>query len=81
MKPTKLPKRSLRVSVPRISSTSEETEATLKGYCEKQLSGDELSALAEEMINAPTENEKNALIEKIIEGFYGRPSNRERGDP
>jgi hypothetical protein len=40
----------------------------------KQLSGSELAELAEQMINAPTEAEKDALREKLIRGFYG-------GDP
>ena len=37
----------------------------------KQLSGSELAELAEQMINAPTEAEKDALREKLIRGFYG----------
>jgi hypothetical protein len=37
----------------------------------KQLSGAELSALAKQMLEAPTEAEKAALEEKIIEGLYG----------
>jgi hypothetical protein len=40
----------------------------------KQLSGSELAALAEQMIEAATEAEKIALEEKLIRGFYG-------GDP
>ena len=35
----------------------------------KQLSGSELAELAEQMINAPTEAEKDALREKLIRGI------------
>ena len=37
----------------------------------RELTGEELRDLAEQMINAPTNAEKDALIEKIIAGFYG----------
>ena len=40
----------------------------------EQLSGSELAALAQQMIEAATEAEKIALEEKLIRGFYG-------GDP
>jgi hypothetical protein len=38
---------------------------------ERQLSGEELGDLAEQMINAPTKAEADALREKLIRGFYG----------
>ncbi len=38
---------------------------------ERQLTGEELGALAERMINAPTKAEADAINEQIIRGFYG----------
>ncbi|HXB02432.1 MAG TPA: hypothetical protein VNV15_06405 [Opitutaceae bacterium] len=43
---------------------------------EGQLSGKELAALAERMINASTKAEKDALREEIVRGFYGNAGPR-----
>jgi hypothetical protein len=37
----------------------------------RQLSGEEISAIAIQMIEASTKAESDALEEKLIEGFYG----------
>lgn len=39
---------------------------------ERRLSGDELSALAERMVNATDPAEQTRVREEIIRGFYGR---------
>ena len=39
---------------------------------ERQLTGDELSALAERMVNATDPAEQARLREEIMRGFYGR---------
>lgn len=39
---------------------------------ERQLTGDELSRLAERMVNANDPAEQDRLREEIIGGFYGR---------
>jgi hypothetical protein len=39
---------------------------------ERQLSGDELSRLAERMVNAADPAEQDRLREEIVRGFYGR---------
>jgi hypothetical protein len=40
----------------------------------KQVSGEELGAIAKQMIEAPTKSESDALEERLIEGFYdGKP--------
>jgi hypothetical protein len=41
---------------------------------ERQLTGEELGALAERMVNASTKAEADALNEQIIRGFYGNKS-------
>ena len=38
---------------------------------ERQLTGEELGALADRMISAPTKAEADAINEQIIRGFYG----------
>jgi hypothetical protein len=37
----------------------------------RELTGEELGALAEQMINALTKGKKGTLREKIVKGFYG----------
>lgn len=65
------------VLVDRMSKTADpnqvETirEDIMSGNRTRQLSGKELGELAEQMINALTEGEKDAFREKLIRGFYG----------
>jgi hypothetical protein len=41
---------------------------------ERKLSGPELSALAERLVNAPTAAEASAIRESLVRGFYGSQS-------
>ncbi|MBI4625135.1 MAG: hypothetical protein HY736_18190 [Verrucomicrobia bacterium] len=59
-----------------ISTLAPEEQAKIVDFTRKlgiarQLTGEELGALAERMINAPTEIEADKLNEQIIRGFYG----------
>ena len=42
---------------------------------ERQLTGDELSKLAERMVNSPDPAEQARIREQIIRGFYGQRQN------